>query len=319
MFGQNFSVELSNEITPNSYLNLRRLYLPFIGSSAVILYELLVDWCKNEFCDVYSISKLSSFVKLDWKQINESLFYLEAVGLIDRYVKNDQSHFLIVIKSPLCVQKFNKNALLKNQLIKTIGPQFYEKILYENKKKSISKTDYYDITKKYQDVFVSDFENHINQTNDFYSTMDLEVNSFSSHDENVKKLPSTHFVKYLLSRNVSFDENVMINHLLKQGFSDSSINLFIDFCINQNNRIVRNYIIKIANDFISKGIISFDEVLHELSIVTQSKKNKNLKQIKDSVFDLNEIKKEPSFYKKSEKPNNSINDVLSVDDLKEMF
>lgn len=303
MNNQKFSIEISKELIPNYVFYLHKLYLPLIGPNATILYELLIDLCDNNFFEIYLFNYLSKSILLDINEIDNALANLEAVGLIDRYIKNDDSHMVITINNPLNIEKFNKNILLKNHLIKKIGIEAYEKIFFSNKRKSFNKANYIKVSKKYQDVFVSDFESHLfneSETSSIYSTMDLDVSSFATHDENIEKLPASHFIKYLLKRNPLFDENMMISHLLKLGYNDATINLFIDFCVNQNNKIVKNYILKIAEDFISRSLVSFKDVKNELNSIAIAKKSALNKKVYKSIFNS---------HNKINSINNEINEI----------
>lgn len=319
---QLFYLENSNELSKSNYKCLRSMYLPLIGVDSVVLYELLVDLCEQNLKNLFSTNEIAKTMQIDKKSIKQALSNLEAVGLIKKFVKNDDSCWIIVLESPLSIDKFNKNKLLKNHLIKKIGINNYESIYYSSIKKTLNKSDYIDTTKKYQDVFLQDFESHINpQETDFYTTLDLEIVGFDSYEENIEKLPSSHFIKLVLERNATFNEKTMINTLLNLGFSDSSINLLIDYSLKYNEKIVVNYILTIGKDFHSKSILSFRDVQCELLNIESAKKTKRFRKMelwtikeenKDTTSKIKKIKKS-NFDKKT------IEDVLSFEDMKEMF
>lgn len=320
MTNQLFYLENKEELSINSFKNLRRLYLPLIGVNSLVLYELLHDLSKNDYKNLFNSKDIINLMQIELSEFASSLINLEAIGLIKKYIKNDSSCFILSLKPPLSVFKFHKNSLLKNHLIKKIGIKEYESIYYGSIQKNINKVDFIDVSKKYQDVFVLDFENHIKgeNENNQYSTLDLTIASFDTHEENIKKLPSSHFIKYISKRNPTFNENLMISSLLKLGYADSSINLLIDFSIKYNERIVTQYIITIANDFHSRSITSFLDVENELILVDSIKKNALNKKLDLFTF-KDEIKESNNIKKVAGKKKVSIENIFSIEDMKEMF
>ena len=338
MLNRLFLLEQCHELTKSNQNCLRMLYLPLIGSEPIILYQLLHDLSENKLKNAFNFQELANMMQINLDIIETSLTQLEAVGLIKRYIKNQDATYLITLEQPLSINKFNKNALLKNHLIKKIGIKEYEAIYYTNSKKLISKNGYSDISKKYQEIFSDNFSNHIDQEEEsFYSTMDLDVSGFNSLEENIKNLPASHFIKKQLNRNPTFSENMMISALLNLGFHDAAINLLIDFSIQHNQQIVINYINKIAFDFASRSIISFQDVVHELASINVIKKQKIKNSLNNHInykyqFDskaknsLN-FKNEASVQnldklkdKISEiQFNNQIHDILTDEDIEEMF
>ena len=339
MLNRLFLLEQCHELTKSNQNCLRMLYLPLIGSEPIILYQLLHDLSENKLKNAFNFQELANMMQVNLEIIEASLNQLEAVGLIKRYIKNQDATYLITLEQPLSVNKFNKNALLKNHLIKKIGIKEYEAIYYANNKKLISKNGYSDISKKYQEIFSDNFSNHLEQEEDsFYSTMDLDVSGFGSLEENIKNLPASHFIKKQLNRNATFNENMMISALLNLGFHDAAINLLIDFSIQHNQQVVVNYINKIAFDFASRSIISFQDVIYELASINVIKKQKvkgNLNnhvsyrhqsdfKTKNSSLDFKNQVNVNNFNDLKDKitqiqVNNQIHDILTDEDIEEMF
>ena len=333
MLNSLFLLEQTQELTKSHYNALRMLYLPLIGSEPIVLYELFHDLSENKLKNAFNFQELANMMQVSLEKIEQSLVHLEAVGLLKRYLKNQDATYLISLENPLSVDKFNKNALLKSHLIQKIGIKEYEAIYFGKNKKAISKHGYTDISKKYQDVFLDSFSSHVEE-DDFYTTMDLDVSGFTSLAESIEKLPASHFIKSQLNRNSTFSENMMISNLLNLGFHDSAINLLIDFSIRHNDVIVVNYINKIAYDFASRSVLSFQDVANELNAIDAIKQNKWKKKLNHVVAkmnfkdqkinnqsklkndDLNQINTKLNQIKTASQ---SIHDILTDEDIEEMF
>ncbi len=311
-----YFVDALETISNSDFSNLRKLYLPIIGVSSVVLYEYLYDLSFDKLKNKHKLEDLSLYLQVSDVTISESIEKLEAVGLINTYRNsNDDSIYMFEILKPCNIDMFSKNPLLKSHLIKLIGQKEWERISFDQKTKFNNKKDFVNVSKKYQDVFENNFNENIIVPSDGYTTLELNVECFETHDENIFKLPSTHFIKYLLKRNASYYENQMINYLLRIGFNDNSINLLIDFSMKVNNAIICQYIITIANDFRDRSIISFDEVKHEISIIESIKSRKNKKAIKkQKSFDTFN---EESEYNESE--NVAISDIFNEEEIKGIF
>lgn len=270
-----FYIEVPHSLSLDDYKNLRKLYLPITGANAIVIYEYFNDLInKDRMSEVMNVDLLSKQLQLDFVIIKDSLEKLEALGLIETYIKKDKTSYIYKINKPCNAETFNKNPLLKLHLIKMIGEVEYNKFYYEQKEKFSSKTSYKNITKKYQDVFSEVFEKSIEYSDDFYTTLDLKIETYESHEENIEKLPANYFVKYILNRNANYYETQLINSLLKMGFVDSTINLFLDFSFRFNKQISCSYISTIAHDYFKRSIISFNDVRHELSLAIAHKERK---------------------------------------------
>lgn len=300
-----FLLDAENKISTEDFKNLRKLYLPIIGARSSIIYEYFADLNDCETKKIFKLNDLLQHFQLDESNYEKYLNRLEAVGLINTFKKENSNSFIYSLIKPNNIDNLNKNPILKNHLIKIIGQNAYDKLYEENKMKYMNKNDYKNISKKYQDIFPHDFETNINY-DDQYATNELEMSLFEDHDENVAKLPSSYFVKYITKRNATYYDSQLINSLLKIGFLDNAINLLIDFSICVNNNIVHSYILKIAQDFYKRSIICFNDVKHELEIVKNFKKKKQeRKNIKKQ-----EVKKENSL---------SLEDIFSDEDIRGMF
>ena len=289
-----FFIEFPIFLTLEDFKNLRKLYCPIAGANSIIVYEYLCDISENKYKKLFNFEEIAIQLGMDTIIFQDSLEKLEALGLINTFKKNNDNSFIFNLSKPHDIKKFDKNPLLKSHLIKLIGQKMYDNIYFEKKQPFVNKIDYKNISKKYQDVFANIFEENISyEDGDFYQTADLVVDKFETHEENVEKLPSSYFIKYLIKRSPSYYETLMINSISKMGFSDSVINLLIDFSVKFNDAIICPYIIKIAEDFHYRSIINFNDVKHEISIVENFKYNKKNKMknrnIENSISKKNEL------------------------------
>ncbi len=313
MKGIHFQIEAPNSLSFTDFQNLRKLYLPIIGANSLVIYEYFSDLSLKRLNNLYNLDDFCALLQINTSIFKESLQILEAVGLIRTYKKNNDDMFIFKVIIPNDVEAFDKNPLLKSHVIKLIGKDRYQDIYLEQKEKFLNKNTYKEISKKYQDVFSKDFEESLTYTSDeIYTTKDVKVDLFKTHDENIEKLASTHFIKYMMKRNASWYETLFINSLLKMGFIDSGINLLIDYSIRTTNLVNCNYLKAIANDFKNRKIIKFDDIKHELSLIEEYKTLKHKKPLVSEITN-----DEPFFFSNSE--NNSYQSTTKELSIEEIF
>ena len=273
-----------------------------------MLYEYFHDLNNSDEKKIFNIEDLTKYLHLNDHAYNSAIEKLEAVGLVCTWKKENEDSYIYNLIKPSNIESIDKNPILKNHLIKVIGKIEYERIYFNQKKKYINKNSYKNISRKYQDVFPNNFEENI-IGNDEHSTLELSIESYGTHEENIYNLPSSSFIKYFMKRNPTYYDSQLINSLLKIGFNDNSINLLINFSVNVNNDISHAYILKIARDFIDRSIVSFNDVEHELKVIEQFKKNKkNIKKSNDLINDSMNLNK-----------NITLEEIFNEDDIKGMF
>lgn len=311
-----FLVESPNKISNDDHNNLRTLYLPIIGTNSTIIYEVFADLSQKNEGQVFDLNTFYKKMCIDPLLFQKYLNNLEAVGLINTLEKKDDNIKIFSLLKPNDINLFEKNPVLKNHLIKIIGHDEYENIYHARKKINLNKINYVNVSKKYQDVFPEFFNENLNDDEIQYDTLELNIKTYQNHDENVLKLHSTNFIKYITKRNPTTYDIQLINSLLKLGFLDNAINLFIDFSILTNNQISHAYILKIAQDFIKRSIKSFSEVKNELQNVIIYK-NKNNQQTNQSFFKNQSLNNNISNDYNHNIQN--IDDIFKDEDIKGMF
>ena len=129
--------------------NLILLYEPIMGALAVSLYlTLWRDLKNNKFqSEEYNHHHLMTLMKTDLKSIKEARSALEALGLLKTYIKKgDLYTYVYELYSPMSQREFLNHPVLNVVLYNNIGKKEYEAIKKSFEKKSISLSEYEDIT-----------------------------------------------------------------------------------------------------------------------------------------------------------------------------
>ncbi len=138
--------------------NLIMLYEPIMGPLAVSLYlTLWRDLKNNSFkSEEYNHHHLMSIMKLDLKSIKEARTALESLGLLKTYVKSgDVYSYIYELYSPMSQREFLNHPVLNVVLYNNIGKKEYDAIKKSYEKKSISLSEYEDITSSLNMTFAS--------------------------------------------------------------------------------------------------------------------------------------------------------------------
>ena len=133
-------------------------YEPIIGHLAISLY--LTLW--NDLDGMNQVSRelnhhhLMSILKCPLPIIKEAREAIEAVGLLKTYFKSgDINNYIYELYSPLTPQEFLNHPILNVVLYNNIGATEYEYLKKRYQKLKIDTKDYLDITKKLDEVYIS--------------------------------------------------------------------------------------------------------------------------------------------------------------------
>ena len=142
----------------NDHKIISMLYQPIIGYSAVSLYETLVmDLDKSELIsNELTHHHLISTMQLSLDEIVIAREKLEAVGLLKTYLKKENTNnYVYLLYSPLKPNELFNHPVLNIVLYNNLGKKEYDKLLNYFKIPKISLKDFEDITKSFDDVFLS--------------------------------------------------------------------------------------------------------------------------------------------------------------------
>lgn len=136
------------------------LYQPLIGSVCFSLYMTL--WSELEENRLWSEHSthhlLMNLLGMNLKDIYEARLKLEGIGLLKTYVKMDEGErsFIYELHPPLNPEQFFLDGMLNIYLYRKIGKKHFNRLkhFFSDQKKPNSK-EFQDVTKAFQDVFVS--------------------------------------------------------------------------------------------------------------------------------------------------------------------
>ena len=119
-----------------STIYLHELYLPIIGVNSVLLYENMYNIGKIEsFSSIQdnSIDNLMFRLNFSIDTLEESLNYLESVGLVQSYIESSSTDpkIIFVLKSLLNYDDFMANETLKSLLENKLGPANFNLLNYK--------------------------------------------------------------------------------------------------------------------------------------------------------------------------------------------
>jgi replication initiation and membrane attachment protein len=136
------------------------LYQPLIGPACLSLYMTL--WAELEenrlWSEPVTHHNLMSIMDMNLKDIFHARLKLEGMGLLKTFVKNGEEgrSFIYELQPPLTPEQFFLDGMLNVYLYRKVGKnQFLRLKRFFSDKSVKSKQDYEDITKAFQDVFLS--------------------------------------------------------------------------------------------------------------------------------------------------------------------
>lgn len=133
-----------------------QLYQPIISHQAVSLYFSL--WAELDQLTLTKspslMSRLTKMTGLTLEALNENIKKLEAIGLLNTYVKKNQdAKYLFDLQLPLTPSAFFHHAILNAMLVQRLGQEDYQRTLICFQSYDVNKNDYVDTTASFDDVF----------------------------------------------------------------------------------------------------------------------------------------------------------------------
>lgn len=134
---------------------ITKLYQPLMGYEAYALYLTLAD--NFEFNRFKNLVKV---MNMNLNKIKANLDILEGLGLLNTYLKKEETYhiFHFIVRKPVNTLKFFNNPLLVNKLAESVGNDFFFKLKDQFAKDKFIKSEYKEITKKYNEVFPLNFD-----------------------------------------------------------------------------------------------------------------------------------------------------------------
>ena len=175
---------------------ITRLYLPIIGTDAVMLYfTLWADLDNSEILSSeFSHQKLVSSLRITINELQTSFDKLEAIGLIKAFIKEGNvNNYIYEIFSPVSASEFLSHPILNIVLYSNVGKREYDNLVKAFKIPRLNTSNYKDITKSFNDVF--------------------ESTSMTSYDLSLEDIRK--YNKLKLNINSNFDFNFLISSMPK--------------------------------------------------------------------------------------------------------
>lgn len=172
------------------------LYLPIIGTDAVMLYfTLWADLDNSEILSSeFSHQKLVSSLRITINELQTSFDKLEAIGLIKAFIKEGNvNNYIYEIFSPVSASEFLSHPILNIVLYSNVGKIEYDNLVKAFKIPRLNTSNYKDITKSFNDVF--------------------ESTSMTSYDLSLEDIRK--YNKLKLNINSNFDFNFLISSMPK--------------------------------------------------------------------------------------------------------
>ena len=172
------------------------LYLPIIGTDAVMLYfTLWADLDNSEILSSeFSHQKLVSSLRITINELQTSFDKLEAIGLIKAFIKEGNvNNYIYEIFSSVSASEFLSHPILNIVLYSNVGKREYDNLVKAFKIPRLNTSNYKDITKSFNDVF--------------------ESTSMTSYDLSLEDIRK--YNKLKLNINSNFDFNFLISSMPK--------------------------------------------------------------------------------------------------------
>ena len=172
------------------------LYLPIIGTDAVMLYfTLWADLDNSEILSSeFSHQKLVSSLRITINELQTSFDKLEAIGLIKAFIKEGNvNNYIYEIFIPVSASEFLSHPILNIVLYSNVGKREYDNLVKAFKVPRLNTSNYKDITKSFNDVF--------------------ESTSMTSYDLSLEDIRKYNKIK--LNINSNFDFNFLISSMPK--------------------------------------------------------------------------------------------------------
>ena len=142
------------------------LYQPLIGSTCFSLYMTL--WAELEENRLWSRTNshhsLMNFMDMNLEKIYRARIKLEGMGLLKVYEKKDEDSraFIYELNPPLTPEQFFLDGMLNIYLYRKVGKNQYSRLKRFFSEKNVqSKEEYKEVTKSFQDVYMSGHQESI--------------------------------------------------------------------------------------------------------------------------------------------------------------
>lgn len=191
------------------------LYLPIIGTDAVMLYFTLWSDLDNSeiISSEFSHQKLVSSLRITINELQTSFDKLEAIGLIKALIKEGNvNNYIYEIFSPVSASEFLSHPILNVVLYSNVGKREYDNLVKSFKIPRLNTSNYKDITKSFNEVFESTS----------MTSYDLSLEDIRKYNKLKLNINSNFDFNFLIS---SMPRNIDTNKMFSKDIKELIINL----------------------------------------------------------------------------------------------
>ena len=192
----NYIVMNKSIITDEDNKILTMLYLPIIGSLAIMLYNTLAnDLDKQELqSGELEHAHLLSNLRVSCKELEDARNALEGIGLLKTYLKKDSvNKYIYELYSPVSAHEFFSHPIFNIVLYNNVGKKEYERLVDYFKIPKTNKEGYEEVTHSFSQVFET-----------------VPYTSFDMYSDSIRK-----YNRLKLNIDSSFDMNFLIETMPK--------------------------------------------------------------------------------------------------------
>ena len=246
----NYVVINKSIITNEDKKILNMLYLPIVGSLAIMLYNtLLNDLDKQELSSPeLDHAHLLSNLHVSSNELLTARNILEGIGLIKTYYKKDSvAKYIYELYSPISAHEFFVHPIFNIVLYNNVGKKEYERLINYFKIPKINKEGYTEITRKFSEIFTSIPATSADIYNDSIRKYNkLKLNIDSSFDMNflIETMPK-HIDRKIFTKDV---QELIIYLAYLYDIDAPKMQNIIKTCINEKGTIDREELRKVCRN-----------------------------------------------------------------------
>ena len=228
------------------------LYLPIIGTDAVMLYfTLWADLDNSEILSSeFSHQKLVSSLRITINELQTSFDKLEAIGLIKAFIKEGNvNNYIYEIFSPVSASEFLSHPILNIVLYSNVGKREYDNLVKAFKIPRLNTSNYKDITKSFNDVFEStSMTSYDLSLEDIrkYNKLKLNINSNFDFNFLMNSMPKNIDVNRIFTREI---KELIINLSFIYDIDAIKMSNIVKGCFNERGTINKEELRKSARNF----------------------------------------------------------------------
>ena len=228
------------------------LYLPIIGTDAVMLYfTLWADLDNSEILSSeFSHQKLVSSLRITINELQTSFDKLEAIGLIKAFIKEGNvNNYIYEIFSPVSASEFLSHPILNIVLYSNVGKREYDNLVKAFKIPRLNTSNYKDITKSFNDVFESTGMTSYDLSLDDirkYNKLKLNINSNFDFNFLINSMPKNIDVNRVFTKEI---KELIINLSFIYDIDAIHMSNIIKGCLNERGTINRELLRKSSRNY----------------------------------------------------------------------